>query len=101
MNQPAINFSPPPEPGKLKFDHGSQNRIIYELLYRGGADAVEITKASGSMTHSRRISDIREALKPHGFTVMSRRLEGKRVYFYWIVATKDLPEILNGGRKDD
>ena len=87
-------FTPPPKPGELKFDYGSQNRKIYELLYRGGADAVEITNASGSMTHSRRISDIREALRPHGFTVMSRRLDGKRVYFYWIVAISELPNIL-------
>ena len=94
MNQTAIKFNPPPEPCLLKFEHGSQNRTIYELLYRGGANAAEITKASGSMTHSRRISDIREALKPYGFTVMSRRLEGKRIYFYWIVAISDLPDLL-------
>lgn len=94
MNQTAIEFNPPPEPGKLKFEFGSQNRTIYELLYHGGANAAEITKASGSLTHSRRISDIREALKPHGFTVMSRRMDGKRIYFYWIVAISELPELL-------
>ena len=39
MNQTAIKFNPPPEPCLLKFEHGSQNRTIYELLYRGGANA--------------------------------------------------------------
>lgn len=92
MSQEALNFNNPlPKPGQL-FDYGTQNYIIYDLLYRGGADAVEITKVSGSLTHSRRISDIREVLAPHGFTVMSKRLSGKRIYFYWLAECGSLPE---------
>jgi len=91
MSQEALNFNPPPKPNALGFDYESQNYKIYNLLYHGGADAVEITKTSGSMTHSRRISDIREALAPHGYTVMSKRLPGKRIYFYWLAECKSLP----------
>ena len=89
MNQPALNFTAP-KPGEL-FDFQTQNYKIYDLLYHGGADAVGITKTSGSMTHSRRISDIREALAPHGWTVMSKRLPGKRIYFYWLAECDSLP----------
>ena len=99
MTQPALNFTAP-KPEEL-FDYGTQSRSIYELLYHGGANAVEITKASGSMTHSRRISDIREALAPYGYTVMSKRLAGKRVYFCWLAECRQLArrsEIKNGAK---
>jgi hypothetical protein len=97
MTQPELNFNPLPKPEGL-FDYGTQNRTIYKLLYHGGANAVEIAKASGSLTHSRRISDIREALAPSGWTVMSKRLTGKRIYFYWLAEVGSLPEGLKEGK---
>ncbi|MCE5211879.1 MAG: hypothetical protein LLG40_10030 [Deltaproteobacteria bacterium] len=97
MNQPALNFTAP-KPGEL-FDFQTQNYKIYDLLYHGGADAIEVTKASGSLTHSCRISDIREALAPHGWTVMSKRLQGKRIYFYWLAEVGSLPEGLKRRRE--
>ena len=91
MEQLAIDFNTVPKPGQL-FEYDTQLYKIYELLYHGGADAIEITKTSGSLTHSRRISDIRETLAPHGYTVMSKRLPSKRIYFYWLAEIGSLPE---------
>lgn len=81
MNQPALNFNPPPEPGKL-FECDTQLYKIYDLLYHGGATSAEIIKISDSMTYTRRISDIRVKLKPHGYTATATRIPGKRISLY-------------------
>jgi hypothetical protein len=79
MDQAALNFNPPPMPGEL-FKYGSQQYRIYEKLVSGGATSVEIQEI-GCLSHTRRISDIREKLKPYLLDVKAERKQGS-VYFY-------------------
>ena len=79
MDQRSLNFDPVPKPGEL-FKYGSQQYRIYEKLISGGATSVEIQEI-GCLSHTRRISDIREKLKPFLLDVKAERKHGS-VYFY-------------------
>lgn len=79
MEQANLNFNPPPSLGEL-FKYGSQLFQIYEKLISGGATSVEIQEI-GCLSHTRRISDIRERLKPHLLDVKGKRQHGN-VWFY-------------------
>jgi len=59
----------PPIPAKF----GSMTYQIYDLLKQGPATTKQIA-ALGGRTHSRRISDLRDKLKPLGWTVESKPL---------------------------
>ena len=84
MDQPTLNFSPIPKPGEL-FTPGTNLYTMYEQLYHGGLNTVEAAKFGG-MTHSRRISDIREKLKPFCLTVKKEKDHG-RIFKYKISGT--------------
>jgi len=79
MEQATLNFNPPPRPGEL-FKFGSQQYQIYEKLISGGATSVEIQRL-GCLSHTRRISDIREKLRPFLLDVKAERKQGS-IYFY-------------------
>lgn len=82
--QTSLNFTYP-APEEL-FKYGSQQRQIYEALMAGGITSVEIQKM-GILSHTRRISDIREKLKPYLLDVEAVRQVG-RVYLYKIKGIK-------------
>lgn len=84
--QSSFNFSPAPRPGEL-FKWGSQQYKVYEGLLAGGLTSVQIQKM-GILSHTRRISDIREKLQPHLMDVVAERQQG-RVYFYKIIGMKE------------
>jgi hypothetical protein len=65
---------------------------LYDLLKRGPATTKEIA-AMGGRTHSRRVSDLREKLKPLGWTVESKplgRYDGEMQFKYWLSETLPL-----------
>jgi len=78
--QSSLNFDPLPKPGEL-FTYGTTLYQMYEKLLADCLDSVEAQKMS--MTHSRRISDIREKLKPFCLTVKKEKDRG-RIYKYKI-----------------
>ena len=73
MDQAAFNFKAPP--AHELFKPGSQQYLIYEGLLSGGITSVEIQKM-GILSHTRRISDIREKLKPYLLDVVATRIHG-------------------------
>lgn len=75
MEQRSLNFNPAPKPAEL-FKYGSQLYLIYEKMLSGGITSPEIRDISGSLSHTRRISDIREKLHPYGWDVEAKRLHG-------------------------
>ena len=83
MEQITINFSPLPKPGDL-FEYGTGLYEMYNLLYSGGMTTGEAARFG--RTHTRRISDVRARLreKGHPFTVVGKKIEGKKDYFYRI-----------------
>jgi len=79
MEQTAIDFSKRPKPGEL-FRFGSQQYKIYEKLISGGITNVEIQEL-GCLSHTRRVSDIREKIRPHLLDVKAERIrDGLFIY---------------------
>lgn len=72
MEQPSLNFNPPPEPGKL-FKYGSQNYRVYERLYQGGVTTSELMDMRLAC-HTHRISDCRAKLREYGLDVVCEPL---------------------------
>ena len=69
---------------KNPFFFGSQNYEVYNLLLTGPQTGRDIQRL-GILSHSRRISDLREALEPLGWTVKSKLVNGNpRIYEYRI-----------------
>lgn len=85
MDQSSLNFTPAPRPGEL-FKYGSQQYKVYEGLLAGGITSVEIQKMN-ILSHTRRISDIREKLKPYLMDVEAVRQSG-RIYLYKLKGAK-------------
>lgn len=85
MDQSSLNFTPAPRPGEL-FKYGSQQYKVYEGLLAGGITSVEIQKMN-ILSHTRRISDIREKLKPYLMDVEAVRQSG-RIYLYKLKGVK-------------
>jgi hypothetical protein len=79
MTQSELNFNPPPQPHEL-FKPDSQNYKIYEELLNGGISNIDISKKY-VLSHTRRISDIREKLKPYLMDVKAERIT-KGTFFY-------------------
>jgi hypothetical protein len=68
MDQPSLNFNPPPKPAEL-FKPDSQNYRVYDRLCSGGLTTGEMMDMRiACYTH--RISDIREKLKSYGLDVV-------------------------------
>jgi hypothetical protein len=68
---------------------------IYDMLKSGPLTTKEIA-AVGGRSHTRRISRLRELLKPHGWTVESKPLghiDGELQYKYWLSETLPLWEV--------
>jgi hypothetical protein len=80
MEQLALIYDNPlPAPGEL-FTYGTELYQMYDLLYHGGMTSAEAQKLS--MTHTRRISDIREKLAPYGWTAVKHRIPGQKIFQY-------------------
>jgi hypothetical protein len=79
MTQGELNFEAP-APGDL-FAYDTQNYKIYAALRSGGIQNVEIVEQLGVYAYTRRISDIRDALKPHNLTVKKINLRG-HIFLY-------------------
>jgi hypothetical protein len=82
--QQTLNLNPPPKPNEL-FKPDSQNYKIYEELLQGGITNVEISKKY-VLSHTRRISDIREKLKPYLLNVKAERIT-KGTFLYKITGS--------------
>ena len=78
MEQGTFNFDKP-QPHDL-FKSGSQCYMIYEGLLAGELTNVEIQKMF-VLSHTRRIADIREKLKPYLMGIKKTRLRGG-IYSY-------------------
>ncbi len=80
-NQPSFNFDQhlPPRPDEL-FAYGTDLYQMYELLYHGGMTSLEAQKIS--MTHTRRISDIRIKLASRNWTVNKHKITGQKIFLY-------------------
>jgi|LSQX01.2.fsa_nt_gb hypothetical protein len=95
MNQSELNFTPAPKPGEL-FKWGSQQYKVYEGLLAGGLTSAEIQRM-GILSHTRRISDIREKLKPYLIDVEAVRVSG-RTYLYKMVGAVSFKKGRTGPR---
>lgn len=81
MTQLALNFTSYP---KNPFKWGSQNYRVYELLTYGPATGLDLNKL-GILSHTRRVSDLREHLEPLGWTVRATMIAASpRIYEYRI-----------------
>ena len=78
MNQPELKFDVP-QPGEL-FKYGSQNYALYQALLQGGVTNVEMRDLF-ILSHTRRLTDVREAIRPYLMDVKKERLHGG-VYLY-------------------
>jgi hypothetical protein len=81
MEQATLNFNCKikPQPEEL-FKPDTQNFRLYRELLSGGITNVDISNLY-ILSHTRRISDIREALKPYCLDVKKERISGG-IYFY-------------------
>ncbi|PKN20916.1 MAG: hypothetical protein CVU71_03815 [Deltaproteobacteria bacterium HGW-Deltaproteobacteria-6] len=75
--QSSFNFDldPLPRPGSF-FRWGSQNYQVYERLLAGGITSAEMHKLN-FLSHTKRISDVREKLNPLGYDVVCEVFSGK------------------------
>jgi len=85
MSQTELKFNVP-QPGEL-FKYGSQNYQLYEaLLTRGSLTNVGMRDLF-ILSHTRRISDLREKLKPYCMDV-KKELVGHGVFAYRLTGIK-------------
>lgn len=82
MNQQTTLQFKLPRPGEL-FKYGSQNYQLYEALYRHGRITNVAIRDLYIMSHTRRISDVREKLKPFCMDIKKEPV-GAGVYSYYI-----------------
>jgi len=77
MTQTEFNFDLDqlPRPGAF-FRYGSQNYRIYEKLLAGGITSDEMRRDC-ILSHTKRISDIRERLLVLGYDVVCQEFHGK------------------------
>lgn len=81
--QTALRFTTPrPRPGEL-FQYGTQNYRLYEALYESGRITNVAIRDLYILSHTRRISDIREKLKPYCLDVKKEPV-GAGVYAYYL-----------------
>lgn len=77
MTQIAMNFNfeRRPSPKELDLEPGSQNYRLYERLLEGEVTNGEMLFQLRIGSHTRRVSDLRERLKPHLMDVEARRID--------------------------
>lgn len=80
MNQPTLNFSPIPRPEEI-FPAQNQDRRLYERMLLGPVSNAQMRDELRLLSYTRRLSDIREKLTPHGFTIKKEH-QGDGVFIY-------------------
>lgn len=83
-----MTFTLPLDYPRNPFKFGSGNYLTYERLTYGPATGLELSKYS--LSHSRRLSDLREKLIPMGWTVDNKRISNDPViYEYFLIRIKE------------
>jgi hypothetical protein len=79
MTQTTISFG---SPIVNPFRQGSQNDRLLRLLQRGSITNVEIVHDHHILNSTGRISEVREALRPHLMDVHAERVPGTGTFIY-------------------
>jgi hypothetical protein len=85
MEQQVMRFNVP-QPGEL-FKFGSQNYQLYEALLERGSVTNVAMRDLFILSHTRRISDLREKLKPYCMDV-KKELVGHGVFAYRLTGNR-------------
>lgn len=82
MSQPEFNFTVPklPRPEEI-FPTRNQSRSLYERMIRGPITNAEMRDQLRLLSYTRRLSDLREKLYPHGWTIKKEH-HGDGVFVY-------------------
>lgn len=80
MMQASINFNPIPRPEEI-FPAQNQDRRLYERMLLGPVSNAQMRDELRLLSYTRRLSDIREKLFPHGFTIR-KEYQGNGVFVY-------------------
>ena len=83
VGQAEINFHPLPRPGDL-FSSESQNYRLYERMICGPISNAEMRDQLRLLSYTRRLSDLREKLFPHGWTIKKEHA-GNGVFVYSLI----------------
>lgn len=78
--QISLNFNPLPRPDEL-FPTHNQPRRLYERMLCGPISNAEMRDQLLLLSYTRRLSDIREKLYPHGWTIHKEHA-GNGVFLY-------------------
>jgi hypothetical protein len=82
-----MTFSLPLDYPRNPFRYGSGNYLTYERLSIGPATGLELSKFS--LSHTRRLSDLKERLRPLGWTIENKRVcNDPVIYEYWLAKIK-------------
>ena len=85
MTQTDLNFSLPSLAELFPTD--CQDRRLYQRLLEGGITNAEMRDELRLLSYTRRLSDLREKLKPHGYTI-NKYWRGNGVFIYRLEQTK-------------
>ena len=80
MTQTLLRFNLP-RPAEL-FSYGSQNYRLYEALYESGRITNVAIRDLYILSHTRRISDLREKLKPYCLNIKKEAVGGGVFSYY-------------------
>ena len=80
MMQTALNFNPLPRPEEI-FPAQNQDRRLYERMLLGPVSNAQMRDELRLLSYTRRLSDIREKLTPHGLTIRKEH-QGNGVFVY-------------------
>lgn len=86
MTQPELNFTAPklPHPDEI-FPADNQDRRLYQRMIRGEITNAEMRDQLHLLSYTRRLSDLREKLHPHGYTIKKQH-QGEGVFVYRLEA---------------
>ena len=80
MMQASINFNPIPRPEEI-FPAQNQDRRLYERMLLGPVSNAQMRDELRLLSYTRRLSDIREKITQHGFTIR-KEYQGNGVFVY-------------------
>ena len=80
MNQPELDFRPLPRPEEI-FPTDCQDRRLFERMILGPVSNAQMRDELRLLSYTRRLSDIREKLYPHGLTIKKEH-HGNGVFVY-------------------
>jgi hypothetical protein len=86
MSQLNLNFTAP-SPDEI-FPGDNQDRRLYQRLLQGGLTNAQMRDELRLLSYTRRLSDLREKLAPHGMTINKKHL-GKGVYQYQLTTERE------------